>query len=81
MARLDVLLNGYASDKGVAGTVSLIRDGEFVAIVDPGMVPTRESILDPLASHGISPDDSINLLKNSNSVSPSAVRPLPMQRP
>ncbi len=62
MARLDVLLNGYASDKGVAGTVSLIRDGEFVAIVDPGMVPTRESILDPLASHGISPDEVTDVI-------------------
>lgn len=36
-ARLDVLFTGYAADH-VAGTVSLIRDGGRVIVVDPGMV-------------------------------------------
>ena len=52
MARLDVLFDGYAGD-GVASTVSLIRDGDLVAVVDPGMVPSRAAILDPLAAHGV----------------------------
>ena len=56
MAKLDVLFNGYAGD-GVAGTVSLIRDRDLVAIVDPGMVPSRDSILDPLTSLGVSVED------------------------
>ena len=62
MARLDVLLDGYASDKGVAGTVSLIRDGDLVAIVDPGMVPTRASILGPLTRMGVSPEDVTDVI-------------------
>jgi glyoxylase-like metal-dependent hydrolase (beta-lactamase superfamily II) len=54
-ARLDVLFTGYADDR-VAGTVSLIRDGDRVIIHDPGMVPSRSAILDPLASLGVSPE-------------------------
>ena len=55
-ARLDVLFTGYAADR-VAGTVSLIRDGDRVIVVDPGMVPPRAAILDPLKELGVSPHD------------------------
>jgi len=54
MATVDVLFNGYADDR-VAGTVSCLRDGDVVAIVDPGMVPSRGVILDPLRALGIEP--------------------------
>jgi glyoxylase-like metal-dependent hydrolase (beta-lactamase superfamily II) len=53
-AQVDVLFTGYAGDR-VAGTVSLIREGDRVIIVDPGMVPTRAAILDPLSALGVSP--------------------------
>jgi glyoxylase-like metal-dependent hydrolase (beta-lactamase superfamily II) len=55
-ARLDVLFVGYADDR-VAGTVSLIRDSDRVIVVDPGMVPSRSVILDPLAALGVAPED------------------------
>jgi glyoxylase-like metal-dependent hydrolase (beta-lactamase superfamily II) len=55
-ARLDVLFTGYAADR-VAGTVSLVRDGDRIIVVDPGMVPTRAAILDPLEELGVSPRD------------------------
>lgn len=55
MARLDVLFDGYGNDAGVAGTVSLLRDGEVTAVVDPGMVPARADILDPLKALGVDP--------------------------
>lgn len=55
-ARLDVLFTGYADDR-VAGTVCLIRDGDRVIVVDPGMVPTRAAILGPLEELGVSPRD------------------------
>ena len=56
MTRVDVLFNGYVGDR-VAGTVSLIRDGDAVLVIDPGMVPSRSAILDPLAALGVVPDD------------------------
>ena len=56
MARLDVLFNGTIGD-GVASTVSLARDGDVVAVVDPGMVPRRADILDPLAGLGVAPEE------------------------
>ncbi|WP_426560919.1 MBL fold metallo-hydrolase [Angustibacter sp. McL0619] len=54
-AQLDVLTVGYVGDR-VAGTVALIRDGDLVAVVDPGMVADRARILDPLAELGVRPD-------------------------
>jgi glyoxylase-like metal-dependent hydrolase (beta-lactamase superfamily II) len=54
-AQLDVLSVGYATEGGVAGTVVLIRDGSLVAVLDPGMVPSRAAILDPLGGLGILP--------------------------
>lgn len=56
MAELEVLFAGYVGSR-VAGTVSLLRDGEVIAIVDPGMVPDRAAILDPLAARGLTPGD------------------------
>jgi len=53
-ARLDVLAEGYADDR-VASTVVLVRDGDAVIVVDPGMVASRNLILDPLAALGVDP--------------------------
>jgi glyoxylase-like metal-dependent hydrolase (beta-lactamase superfamily II) len=53
-ARLDVLSPGYAADR-VASTVVLIRDGDAVIVVDPGMVASRQRILGPLAGLGVDP--------------------------
>jgi glyoxylase-like metal-dependent hydrolase (beta-lactamase superfamily II) len=54
-AQLDVLTVGYVGDR-VAGTVVLVRDGDLVAVLDPGMVADRARILDPLAALGVSPE-------------------------
>ncbi len=61
-ARLDVLFTGYAELPRVAGTVSLVRDGDRVIVVDPGMVPTRSSIIDPLGQLGVSPGDVTDIV-------------------
>lgn len=55
-ADVHVLVEGYAHDR-VAGTVTLIRDGDAVIVVDPGMVPDRGRILDPLEALGVTVDD------------------------
>jgi glyoxylase-like metal-dependent hydrolase (beta-lactamase superfamily II) len=61
MAQLDILFTGYVGER-VAGTVSLVRDGSLVAVVDPGMVPDRSAILDPLAALGVSPADVTDVI-------------------
>lgn len=61
MAKLDVLFDGYGGE-GVASTVSLIRDGDLVAVVDPGMVPSRAAILDPLTAHGVAPEEVTDVI-------------------
>lgn len=55
-ADLTVLVTGYADDR-VAGTVCLVRDGDAVVVVDPGMVSHRSAILDPLAEAGVGVED------------------------
>jgi glyoxylase-like metal-dependent hydrolase (beta-lactamase superfamily II) len=55
-AEITVLTNGYAGDR-VASTVTLIRDGATIIVVDPGMVASRATILDPLAEEGVSVSD------------------------
>jgi glyoxylase-like metal-dependent hydrolase (beta-lactamase superfamily II) len=55
-AQVDVLTDGYAEDR-VASTVTLIRDGDVVIVVDPGMVASRSAILDPLNALGVHVED------------------------
>lgn len=50
-----VLTDGYARDR-VASTVTLIRDGDMIAVIDPGMVADRKLILEPLAELGVGPE-------------------------
>ena len=54
-ARLDILLIGSLTPPGVVSTCSLVRSGEIVAIVDPGMAARQSDILDPLAALDIAP--------------------------
>jgi glyoxylase-like metal-dependent hydrolase (beta-lactamase superfamily II) len=54
-ANVQVLHIGYAEDR-VASTVTLIRDGEAVIVVDPGMVADRSAILKPLGAAGVEPE-------------------------
>lgn len=56
-ARFDLLHTGYVRDGHVAGTVSLVRDGDTVIVVDPGMVADRSEILEPLAQRDVRPAD------------------------
>jgi glyoxylase-like metal-dependent hydrolase (beta-lactamase superfamily II) len=54
-AEVHVLFTGYVGGR-VASTVTYVRDGEMHVIVDPGMVPSPEDILRPLAQAGVAPD-------------------------
>lgn len=51
LAQVQVLFHGYAGEH-VASTVTYIRDGDVRVVVDPGMVPTPNALLDPLAALG-----------------------------
>ncbi len=55
-ARFDVLLEGSLRP-GVRSTCTLVRDGDLVAVVDPGLAPSQASILDPLRALGLEPGD------------------------
>jgi glyoxylase-like metal-dependent hydrolase (beta-lactamase superfamily II) len=50
-ATVHVVTCGYVGEC-VAGTVTLILDGDLVAVVDPGMVADRRLILEPIAELG-----------------------------
>ncbi|MGO8958229.1 MAG: MBL fold metallo-hydrolase [Streptosporangiaceae bacterium] len=60
-ASVHVLLAGYAreDDDGehVGSTITLIRDGAAVIVVDPGLVPSRDALLAALEQHGAKPGE------------------------
>lgn len=58
-ARVDILLPGSLTSTGggVASSCTLVRDGDRVIVVDPGMAESARSILDPLAALGVRPED------------------------
>jgi glyoxylase-like metal-dependent hydrolase (beta-lactamase superfamily II) len=65
-AEVYVLISGYAdldrSPFSVASTVTYIRDGDSHVIVDPGLVPSPTSILEPLRKHGARPQDITDVI-------------------
>jgi glyoxylase-like metal-dependent hydrolase (beta-lactamase superfamily II) len=58
-ARVDILVEGSLTSTGggVASSCTLIRDGDRVIVVDPGMAPSARSILDPLKALGVGVND------------------------
>jgi glyoxylase-like metal-dependent hydrolase (beta-lactamase superfamily II) len=60
-ALVDVLVAGYVGDR-VASTVTLIRDGDTIAVVDPGMVSHRDAILGPLAAAGLASESVTDVI-------------------
>lgn len=61
VAELDVITIGYADDR-VASTCTLLRDGDAVVVVDPGMVARRELLTAPLADLGLAADDVTDIV-------------------
>lgn len=55
-ARFDLLLEGSLRP-GVRSTCTLVRDGDLVGVVDPGLAPSPAAILDPLRALGLAPEE------------------------
>jgi glyoxylase-like metal-dependent hydrolase (beta-lactamase superfamily II) len=55
MTSVHLLHAGYVGPH-TASTVVLVRDGDALIVVDPGMVARRSLILDPLAALGVAPE-------------------------
>jgi glyoxylase-like metal-dependent hydrolase (beta-lactamase superfamily II) len=60
-ATVDVLTSGYADDR-VASSVILVRENDAIIVVDPGMVASRDAILDPLHALGVHEDDVTDVI-------------------
>jgi glyoxylase-like metal-dependent hydrolase (beta-lactamase superfamily II) len=61
MATVDVLIAGHVEDtpagKSVHPTVSLVRDGELVVVVDPGILSDPALLVDALTEHDLAVHD------------------------
>jgi glyoxylase-like metal-dependent hydrolase (beta-lactamase superfamily II) len=55
MTTVHLLHAGYTGDR-VGSTVVLVRDGDALIVVDPGMVARRGLILEPLAALDVAPE-------------------------
>jgi glyoxylase-like metal-dependent hydrolase (beta-lactamase superfamily II) len=60
-AIVDVLTNGYVGER-VAGTVVLVREYGAIIVVDPGMVASRDAILEPLRGFGVHEDEVTDVI-------------------
>ena len=58
-ARIDILVEGSLTSTGggVKSSCTLVRDGDRVIVVDPGMAESARSILDPLEALGVAVED------------------------
>ena len=60
-AVVDVVHEGYIRQEGdgqhVGSTVGLVRDGDLVLVVDPGLVTSREALLAAIRDTGTTPDE------------------------
>lgn len=54
-AEVHILFQGYVGER-VASTISFVRDGEALVIIDPGMAPSPAAMLEPLAAMGVAPE-------------------------
>ena len=67
-AEVHILFTGYAKDgdtpevSRVASTVTFVREGDVLAIIDPGMVPHPGAMLEPLAALGVSPENITDVI-------------------
>ncbi len=61
MASVDILVTGYVREatggEGVQGTISLVRSGDVVIVVDPGMLRDRTDLVAALQQHQLGVDD------------------------
>ena len=58
MTSVHLLHAGYCDDR-TASSVVLVRDGDALIVVDPGMVARRSLILDPLRELGVAPEAEV----------------------
>ena len=58
MTEVHILVEGFISDEDdhVRSTVGFVRDGDTLIVIDPGMVSSAETILDPLRALGVAPE-------------------------
>src|SRR5690348_12500347 len=54
-AEVHILFQGYVGER-VASTISFVRDGDALVIIDPGMAPSPAAMLEPLATLGVAPE-------------------------
>jgi glyoxylase-like metal-dependent hydrolase (beta-lactamase superfamily II) len=61
MAEVKVLIPGYTSadsgDEKTCATISLVRDGDIVMVVDPGVLENQKMLIDKLKENGLTIDD------------------------
>lgn len=55
MTTVHLLQAGYDAER-TGASISLVRDGQALIVVDPGLVAHRSRILDPLAALGVTPE-------------------------
>ncbi|MBW1839488.1 MAG: MBL fold metallo-hydrolase [Deltaproteobacteria bacterium] len=66
MAEVKILVEGYTSadnpdDEKTCPTMTLVRDGDIVIIVDPGIMENQSILINALKKEGLKPEDVNNV--------------------
>lgn len=64
-AEVKILVKGYTNADSVAETgeertqptITLVKDGDLVMVVDPGILDSQQALIDALGQEGLTPDD------------------------
>ncbi|MCX6720013.1 MAG: MBL fold metallo-hydrolase, partial [Candidatus Staskawiczbacteria bacterium] len=64
-AEVKILIKGYSNADSVAETgeektqptITLVKDGDFVMVVDPGILPDQQILIDALSREGLTVED------------------------
>ncbi len=65
MAKVKILINGYTTadsinsgeEEKTCATITLVRDGDIIMVVDPGVLENQKMLADKLKEEGISVND------------------------
>ena len=70
LAKVKILVEGYTNidtkaesggEEKTCATISLVKDGDLIMVVDPGILESQQILIDALEKEGLKPDD-INIV-------------------
>lgn len=56
-AQVKILVEGFTNEERTCATISLVRDGDLIMVVDPGVLESQQILIDALQKEGLNIND------------------------